>query len=273
MSETEPARRRVAYRFLAAVLCLAVSTSCPTELMAGKKGGGGGGSTSTPTLVRIEEDWELVVSSVVPNRSCPQICCVISPTGNLDGVYATVELNHHSLLTNESGGLQLQVWEGQARLGPVKAVSVGSLSSADTITWTTSMRVKDGALTFELLNGDSTSWGKFGTDTTTSTSSGGDTLIFGNIDSTTTSGSTVYATDEDSTKTLLLTTEDAFYSAVTTTKADLATYNAQVSIDESAVTYGGNHVLSLTLKTIRGYMSDGSVVTENVARLIHSNAQ
>ncbi len=263
------AHYRVVRHLLNAIACLAVIAGGSPEVLAEHPSGEG---ETTPTLVRVEEDWELVLTTAVPNTSCPQVCCVISPDGNIDGVYATVEINQRSLTSNETGGLQLQVWDGENRLGPVKAVGSGSLVSAETVSWTTSMRVKDGALTFEVLNGYSTTWGRFGT-TSTATLSSGEDLIIQKFSTSTTFGTTTYATDDDSSKTLLLTSTDPLYSAVTTTKTDLSSYNATVSIQESAVTYGGNLVQSLTLKAVRGYLSDGTVITENVARLVHANNQ
>ena len=49
-----------------------------------------------PTVDRIEEDWELVVTTPDSGTTAPQVTCVISPTGNLNSAHATIELNHHT---------------------------------------------------------------------------------------------------------------------------------------------------------------------------------
>ena len=64
------------------------------------------------TIDRIEEDWELVVTSPDAGTTAPQVTCVISPTGNLSSTHATIELNHHTQPEYEDGGVHLQVWNG-----------------------------------------------------------------------------------------------------------------------------------------------------------------
>ena len=43
-----------------------------------------------PEVVRVEEDWELVVGTPDANSDAPQVTCVISPTGDVDDVHAGV---------------------------------------------------------------------------------------------------------------------------------------------------------------------------------------
>lgn len=266
LTSCQSARTRAVRCLFSSLAFLAIIGICSSDLFAQKKGGGG--TTTTATLVRVEEDWELIVLEPDPNNSGPQVCCVISPNANADSLHATIELNHHSLTASENGGLQLQVWDGAARLGPVKAVVADTLTAyGETVTWTTSMRVKDGALTFELLGGDSTTWGTFGTDNTSSSSGGGG---FG-TGGTTSSTPGVYPVDDDSSKTTTQTTDDPFYSVVTTTKTNLAAYNPQVSVDESGVSYGANLVQSLKLKAVRRYMSDGTKQTDSTVRVVYQS--
>ncbi|OHB73129.1 MAG: hypothetical protein A2V70_18485 [Planctomycetes bacterium RBG_13_63_9] len=117
----------------------------------------------SPTIVRVEEDWELTVETPDPATDAPQIACVISPWSHVYCLYAVFELNHQSLPDYQAGGLQLQLWYGEHPLGSCNYPNEGLLSQpGETIRWTQSMRLEDGKLWFEVINGTSTTWGNFG---------------------------------------------------------------------------------------------------------------
>ena len=242
------------------------------------------------TIIRVEEDWELVVIDPDPDSSGPQINCLISPIGNANGTYATLELNHHSLNSDEEGGMQLQVWDGESRVGPAKIVTAATLSTLwETITWTQSMRVSGTGLVFEVINGSSETWTKFGTDTTSTT----DTTLKTDYTSTdyaltdttladsstnTLDGAKTYVVEDDallidgSIDTRILTSDDPLYSAVSSSLTNLNAYNPQVSVDESGVAYGANLVQSLKLVRVRKYMSDGTIQTDSTSRVVYENS-
>lgn len=117
----------------------------------------------TPTVVGVEEDWELVVAAPDSYTDAPQVTCVISPLGNADSVHAALDLNHQNLPAFISGGIQLQVWNGEAAVAyrnyPNPAVMV---QAGETVTWTQRMSLSGGQLTFEIVNGSSLTWGQFG---------------------------------------------------------------------------------------------------------------
>jgi hypothetical protein len=115
------------------------------------------------TVVRVEEDWELVVGDPDPATSTPQVICIISPQGDTNGVYGAFELNARSIPTFEAGGLQLQVWDDEVELSN-RQHPIGLLlqQSDETVTWTQSMAVDEGALTFDISGGTSSTWGAFG---------------------------------------------------------------------------------------------------------------
>jgi len=114
-------------------------------------------------VVRVEEDWELVVSAPDLEHAGPQITCVISPTAQLDGVYSVLEINQQTLPEYAPGGLQLQLWEGETPLSDGHFPNCALLAyPGETITWTQCMQLRDGLLQFEVLNGRSLSWGDFG---------------------------------------------------------------------------------------------------------------
>jgi hypothetical protein len=118
---------------------------------------------SSVSVTEVQEDWELVVDTPDPNSSGPQVTCSIAPHTDDDSHYAAFELNHRTLPEFERGGMQLQVWSGAYNLSNNPFPQNQAMSTAgETVTWTMSMKLNGENLTFEVLDGDSTTWGKFG---------------------------------------------------------------------------------------------------------------
>lgn len=118
---------------------------------------------SEPTIVRVEEDWELVIGAPDPDTDAPQVSCAISPTGNLYGWHAALELNQQALPVYVAGGLQLQVWQGDVAASDRRFPNTAVLATpGEVIRWTQSMKLEGGNLTFEVTAGTSTTWGTFG---------------------------------------------------------------------------------------------------------------
>jgi len=114
-------------------------------------------------IVRVEEDWEMVLLTPDTNSVGPQIVCAISPLGSLDSVYATFELNHGSYPKFSGGGLNLQVWNGDSHVSTQTFPNVSVLAkSGETVSWTQSMEVQNDQVVFEIVNGHSATWGDFG---------------------------------------------------------------------------------------------------------------
>lgn len=114
-------------------------------------------------VVRVEEDWKMVLDVPDPVTVAPQVTCVISPAANLDSLYAAFTLNHRGLPDFIPGGLQLQVWNNEMPLVVRDSPDVSVLSyDGETITWTQAMELNDGSLTFKIVNGHSATWGEFG---------------------------------------------------------------------------------------------------------------
>ena len=113
-------------------------------------------------IVRVEEDWELVVGDPDESTNSPQVTCVTSSSGGIDGHYAALTINHKTLPDFEPGGLQLQVWDGTGAVGSSKFPKDDELGSGDTVSWTLSMRVEGGQLHFEVTQGNSATWGSLG---------------------------------------------------------------------------------------------------------------
>jgi len=114
-------------------------------------------------LICVEEDWELKVIAPDPNLQAPQVTTIISPSGDLDGIYAAFDLNHQSLPRFKGGGMQLQLWQGAAPQESQNADTNASLlHEGETVTWTTRMVVFEGYLAFQIRHGHSETWGDFG---------------------------------------------------------------------------------------------------------------
>jgi hypothetical protein len=117
----------------------------------------------TPTIVRVQQDWELVVGEPDQDSASPQVVCVLSPRGDVDWTYAAFELNHQNVPDFVPGGMQLQVWRGTRAVVQKQFSSNAQLATpGETITWTQSMSLDDNRLTFAIADGHSTTWGNFG---------------------------------------------------------------------------------------------------------------
>lgn len=114
-------------------------------------------------VVSIEEDWELVVGNPDTNSAGPQVTCTFSPDGDVTGLHAVLKINHRTLPSYTPGGLQLQLWNGETPVDSNDFPDHGLLrNTSECIHWTQRMRLENGQLTFEVVNGTSTSWNQFG---------------------------------------------------------------------------------------------------------------
>jgi hypothetical protein len=117
---------------------------------------------TSPTLVRVEEDWMLLVDEPDSLQSSPQILNVISPNQNLDGIFGMVQLNHRSDPNFNAGGQQVQTWVGPSLMGYASGTKTAVLSrTADRITYTVSMEQVSTGIRFQLKTGRSRTWGRF----------------------------------------------------------------------------------------------------------------
>jgi hypothetical protein len=115
-------------------------------------------------VVRVEEDWTLVLNEPDDNVDSPQFHTVMSPFTHLDSYYAQVVWNYREIPDFVAGGLQLQSWNGETQIR-TRSVGDSQLStSAETITWTQSLETNGIVLLFQILNGESATWGVFGKD-------------------------------------------------------------------------------------------------------------
>lgn len=113
-------------------------------------------------VIRVEEDWKLVLNVPDGTVDAPQLHTAMSAFGHFDSSYAQVTWNYREVPYFRPGGLQIQAWDGD---GLSFAMSFGSsqLSTiAETITWTQGLLTDGQMLSFKITNGQSTTWGAFG---------------------------------------------------------------------------------------------------------------
>jgi hypothetical protein len=119
--------------------------------------------TRAQDLVHVEEDWELVVGQPDANSAGPQIICTMSPFGDINGTYFTFEINHQSVPYWAPGGLTLHQWTGESLSQSMNRTDRSVMQTAgETVTWTQVLDVQGGTLTFQVKNGQSSTWGTFG---------------------------------------------------------------------------------------------------------------
>jgi hypothetical protein len=115
-------------------------------------------------VVSVEEHWELRLGQPDADVSAPQTTMVMSPKGDLDGVHFLFTLNHVTVPQYEAGGMQAQVWDGENFVEQATGES-GTLAYDDEIvTWVQRVSLEDGALKFQVLQGESDTWDNFGGD-------------------------------------------------------------------------------------------------------------
>ena len=119
--------------------------------------------TAEPDIVRVEEDWVVVVTEPDSSESSPQIITSMSSTHELGDVHALFELNHRTLPDFASGGMEIQLWSHDELIDLRVSSKTAKLNTpAETVYYTMSMELKDGKVIFEASDGWSQTWGEFG---------------------------------------------------------------------------------------------------------------
>lgn len=125
----------------------------------------GRASAAAPAgATRVEEDWVVILGTPDATLQGPQITTALSSTELLADVHMVFELNSRPLPDFTGGGMQLQCWSGDLLLAYKGNSDNGLLQTpGEVITYTTSMKITGGLVSFDVLNGKSTTWGTFGT--------------------------------------------------------------------------------------------------------------
>jgi hypothetical protein len=122
-------------------------------------------SARAADVVRVEEDWVLVIGEPDPNLNAPQVSCGMSPVADFGSAYVVFNINHRSQPVYVPGGLQLQVWNNNSPLLSNDDPDDEVMSqTGETVTWTQQMTLTNGTFTVAIVNGNSQTWGTFGGD-------------------------------------------------------------------------------------------------------------
>jgi hypothetical protein len=114
-------------------------------------------------VVHVEEHWELRLSQPDPDRSAPQTTMVMSPLGDLAGVHFLFILNHVTVPGFEAGGMQVQHWDGTNLVQENVSTEIGALDhEEEVVRWKQRLTLVDGNLVFQVVDGESETWGDFG---------------------------------------------------------------------------------------------------------------
>ncbi len=112
-------------------------------------------------VVRIEQDWELIVNEPDDDTASPQVATQM----NLDASgesFAIFAINFQQVPSFWPGGLEIQLWDGEEVID-VDAFAAYELSQIDeSIRWTQVLEIKEGKIRFYVKDGNSESFGSFG---------------------------------------------------------------------------------------------------------------
>lgn len=118
----------------------------------------------TDPIIRIEEDWQLVLNEPDNEWVSPQFATVMSPYPHMDSYYAQTLWNYRETPDFTPGGIQLQSYRGEELIRTRNVESRVLSSVAEEITWTQSLETNGRTLTFSIYDGRSTTWHEFGRD-------------------------------------------------------------------------------------------------------------
>ena len=168
-------------------------------------------------VVRIEEDWELEISEPDAQLDAPQVSILMFPFGDEHDAFFQLDLNHASLPIFSSGGLQ------------VSAVVDDQLIQSSRINASESLQSDQETITWTQAFLKTNAGVQFG-------------IISGNSE---TWGD--FSGPESA----------VFLSFNEAGQASLNGYRPEQSLNNSGVTFAGNRVVSLKLKKLRVYGSQG----------------
>ena len=162
-----PLRRfPVSLRSAAAMVALATITLSGTVLPAQTLTRDSGSTTdSTETdenIVRVEEDWEVVLDEPSGNKSCPEFHTTMSPDSNKNGYYVRTTWNYREFPDPQPGGIQIQIWNGDTNRAHQNVSDISLSNSVGSATWTQIMLTDGSRLMYGFKTGYSETWGDFG---------------------------------------------------------------------------------------------------------------
>jgi hypothetical protein len=121
-----------------------------------------GAHAQSPPPDQIQEDWQVVIGTPDPAGAGPQISTSVSPVMDGSAPFFVFDLNYQDSPTFVAGGMQVQTWSGDQMLNAATKGGPQCSTTGETITWTQSMSLSSGTISFGIDSGKSTTWGKFG---------------------------------------------------------------------------------------------------------------
>ena len=114
-------------------------------------------------IVKVEEDWVLVVGESHEPSTSPQVTITVFPYESSESEYAQFLLNFQNSNGFIPGGMEMVLVESDHVTDASSFSSSEALESTnETIRWTMRMELKEGELRVSVVNGSSDTWGSFG---------------------------------------------------------------------------------------------------------------
>lgn len=118
--------------------------------------------TPDPTILQVEEDWEIKVANPDPDFNTPEIVTSIGPRADDSEPAAYLLINHETQPSYTAGGIQFQVWQNRQLLGYQNRAPFRCLNTTqEKIQFTLVMTLENGRLNYQVTNGTSTTFGSF----------------------------------------------------------------------------------------------------------------
>lgn len=109
-------------------------------------------------IVRVEQDWEVVIKSPDTNRATPQLALWMRPDPALDAGFL-VTINYQDTPAFATGGVGIQGWHQDACLGSRSHLLGRSPEKDERIEITTFMEIANGKASFGVSKGKSKTFG------------------------------------------------------------------------------------------------------------------
>ncbi len=122
----------------------------------------------TSDVLKVEEDWEMVLGEPDPLQDSPQISTWMSPTSTLENEHFAVDWNHAQRPDFSAGGFQTKAFDGSLLMEDSLSENGDNfVMTGEVVRWTQVMAIHSGQLLFAVKDGTSQSWGSFGGVNTT----------------------------------------------------------------------------------------------------------
>jgi hypothetical protein len=116
---------------------------------------------SQASVVRVEEDWELLVNHPEIAISSPQVSTQMARSLSTSR-FVNLHLNSSDVPKFSQGGLQLQAWRGNINLAAQTSDNRNVMTTDnELVTWTQYLRNDNGTLKFGISASMSQTWGDF----------------------------------------------------------------------------------------------------------------